>query len=623
MVELYSIVFLVVVVIFAPGMAIAGIWSALARGRTGLVDNPIELIVLSLSINILAAYLFFVFSVGSEFLFSIYAAIMLVLMTAALIFREDPPKIALSLPVVVLSAILLWRVLPDIGFPIMAWDAIQVWQAMADRMIIGEARFQTASYPHGLGALGAVAMATGSAIEGSLALRTLTLVLPVVALAAVLVYSDGLRRLAAGVFATIFILALLGGMDQISFKYSTSFTSDFFLFTATVISLLSIYKFAQEYEARPAWSWSVLWSPSYIIATLAIFVAANSKQTGLSYIVMPGLVALLFAPPEQSLFKRLLYAAALTIAPALLGGLWYVLALIREVGTSGGASLEFLLVGVHQGRDLLERAQLAVTQMASLLPIWLWLLCAVAAIGGVLSRRGVLTLVTMLPTFLFYLFVSGYATRNATGVIAGIFILSLLGLFRLADWIEQRLQGAGPSPFSGSAIMRGVTVGEVRIDPRALMILIAVGVLSVGVTNGNHISAYLEAQHVRGGPEIGFRGINTRLLRNSPDVEGRSMLLVTNYRVADRIPQLSRFRIANVATRPEAVRGAIEAEADDFVLFLIWPDRTSDAFQGYLRCLIGLESSEDLGTVWEGSGTQYVHLRVKVDQARSCSPPPV
>ena len=615
MVEIFSIILVLAFVFLVPGFLLFSAYRRVLGRQVGNGFGCSEIFVSSMALNIIFIYLIFVFAIGSPLLVSVYILIMTLLAALTLFSPSAHPRVSISLVAAVSVLTLCWRVLPDIGLPIMSWDALQVWRAMADAMLQGEARLRTASYPHGLGALGAVAMSAGSAVDDFLALRTLTVFMPLVALAAVLGYWRGARQALAGSFSVLFIVTLMSGLDGISYKYSTSFTSDMFLFATTVIVFFSAFKFAKGYQ-ESNWKWSILWSPSYIIAVFAIFVVANAKQTGLSYIVLPGLIAMVFAPRGQTWIARLRYGAILSVAPTVLGLVWYAFATIREVGASGGASLEFLLVGVHQGRGLVQRAHLAVSHMASLLPLWLWSVCAILSVLGVVTRRGFITLIATMPTVLFYLFVSGYAVRNSTGVVAAILILSLLGLINVFERVSS--WSGWPRSTNQKALNRWDGL-KTTFDVRAFAGAIALMVTVFAVTNGGQVSRFLEDQHYLGGINIGFRGINVRLDRNSPNIEGYSMLMATNYVVADRIPQLERFRFANrVSYSIPNLQSAIANESDTFVLFILWPDRAPEMYQDFLRCLIEQPGVEDLGTVWSGQGTQYVHLAVPVGEVNAC-----
>lgn len=617
MLELFTLLFIATAAFLAPGI-IASSYIKDLKIYDHKVFGAIEFFAISLAINILFVYILFFFDINNPTLISIYAAVAIALMLLTLISNGTSARIMISPIATLFLALLAIRVLPDIGLPIMAWDGIQVWQKMADQMLVGEARVGTATYPHGLGALGALAMAINGALEGQFALRALTVFMPIIALAAILAFTKGAQRIVAGLFTTIFIMSLLNGMDGISFKYGTSFTSDMFLFTATIISFLAIYKFADEYKKRSDWSWDVLLSPSYVVSVLGIFVAANAKQTGLSYILLPGLVAVGFAPTHQSLLSRLGFATLLTIAPTVMGLLWYALAFVRDVGASGGAGLEFLIVGVHRGRDLFERADLAMSQMVGLLPLWVWLISVSLAILGSLSRRGLLTILAIAPTFLFYLFVSGYAVRNSTGVIAGVFLLAFLGLVKIYEWAEPRMANFEQNTPSVQAFQARTVSLTPSVSINWLVAALVISIGTLGFTSGSALIAYLDTQNARGGPEIGFSGINTRLIRNSPPTNGEPLKLVTNYVVAERIPQLSQFDVAQISGRRGNILRETSGDTRAFILFYIWPDRSSTDFQEYLRCLVDSDATEDLGTLWDGRGTQYVHILVETMDAQRC-----
>ena len=584
--------------------------------RSSFTENALKILVISLIGSILLGYAFNVIGVVSAISYIGFVVLCLGacavyvfnLQQEIFLFAEKTITISeLAHSVVLICSLIYFLALyiEHSGQIIISWDALFSWNEWSLAFANDTLGDGIGHYPQGLPALGAILHEFTGKPEQTIWVRQIVNSFGFVGILAlgVMFRPANIWSLLVGIFA---LLVINSNFDLIQKDYWYSFTTDVFVFIGIMAAIAAIRSQFLDDNFNPKLETSVLSNrDAWFIAIwvgLAVALAANAKQMGV--VLLPVAVFAALFCTKGSFLQRMKFSFKIAVLCFVLGAGWYVYVFIEVVTDATTTNTDFLMGGVHQGRNLLERAQVAVDLMNLFTGSKLLIFLSVTALFSLFKSFGrVLWVVGFVPVLVFFLFISGYAGRNATPVLALLIMLSGIGVSVVAEFIKSQM----PDGYRDIADRTIFSIRGVQLPKRFVLASCAAAfivVLSVGhfLLPAQKIEAWAQSVEDSQTAELGWKSVNAAMIKGL-DGEVEINNVFTNYKIAPRLPQLRPHKIEIITYNLENLK-AILTENSEMDLFILWYDRSSKEFQDVLLCLeekklFALLEHRDDSTMWK------------------------
>jgi len=470
------------------------------------------------------------------------------------------------------------------AFKIMnVWDGIFGWNKFTLSILDGTFLKRAGHYPQGLPSLGAIVYLMSGDLEQTIWVRHVTNLFPILAILALsTVYRS--NSILPFVYSILLLYIVHNNFDKIQEGYLYSYTADFFVILS-VLLVISVVKNAflddvfQPNTILSELDWKTITVYGFTLGLVSA-LAANVKQSGVFTLVFTTICA--FALPGGSIKQKFLFALKIGLFCAAIGCIWYFFVAFRVLNDSTTTNTSFLISGVHQGKNNVERAFAAIEGMKTLTGGSVLYVLFFTSLLTLFSRFGRLVWCFLLiPNAILYLFVSGYALRNSAPVIAVLLFLSAFGIDITIRLFERRLRCL--KVFFYWLYKKRYYLHNITLIAKTGFVLLTVGVVIFLATRSEDFRSLAEKQEIEQSSELGWKSVN-KILEISMCEQSPGEVLYTNYSLAERLPSLRKFRVEVGGYSIDKIDRMVNEEAE-FSLFVLWYDRSSKEFQDYLENL--------------------------------------